>query len=686
MKEEMTNDTGDQKDKNLTDNVQQEENQQESEAVASQEETETVAKEATDNVGEVEASKDEAPVEEQAEAEEVKTEETAEKEKAEEAKTEAEETPGAEDAKSDNEEDYEDDDDDEEEDDDSELPDYSDYSREQLVEVIEEISKLNTFKRTQLILNEIEPLFKEYEDKARQEALDKFIADGGEEDDFEYRHDELYNRFDASLTLIRDRKSAFYKEREANKQRNLEKKEEILDKLRELIDDEATTSINPIKKLQEEWKAVGPVPSNHNRTLWANYNALLDRFYNNRHILYELKELDRKKNQKAKLELCEKAEALNELENIKDAVIQLNELHEEYKHIGPVPREVQEELWQRFKAASDEIYKKRKVYLEGLKGELQENAVKKKELAEQLQEFTNFDSDRINDWNAKTKEILAIQKKWDAIGGVPRDQAKHINKAFWSTFKKFFSNKNDFFKRLESLRKENLAKKEELVKEAIALKDSENWDQTAEKLKQLQRRWKDIGPVPEKYRNSVYAKFKEACDTFFEHKRAEQNQAEASYEANLSKKEEIIHQITDAAEKGEGSADGLQELLEQYNAIGFVPRNAIKPTENKLKEAVGAYVAALGLDETEAETLMLKAEFGGDRSPGADKKLYKKESALRRKIGELEDNIALWNNNLAFFANSKTADKLKEEFDGKIEKAREEIADLKKQLRILRNL
>ncbi|WP_252940478.1 DUF349 domain-containing protein [Roseivirga pacifica] len=673
MKEEMTNDTGDQKEKEtLSDNVQQEETQQE--------QPEAVAEETKE--AEVPTAEEEATAEEET----VKTETAEEAPAAEQAEetTEAEATAETNEAADEHEGD--DDEDEEEEDDDAELPDYSEYTREQLVEVIEEISKLNTFKRTELILNEIEPLFKEFEDNARQAALDKFKADGGEEDDFEFRHDELYNRYDASLTLIRDRKSAFYKEREANKQRNLEKKEEILDKLRELIDDEATTSINPIKKLQEEWKAVGPVPNQHNRTLWANYNALLDRFYNNRHILFELKELDRKKNHKAKLELCEKAEALNALDNIKDAVIQLNELHEEYKHIGPVPREVQEELWQRFKAASDEIYKKRKSYLEGLKGELQENAVKKKALAEQLSTFTNFDSDRINDWNAKTKEILAIQKKWDAIGGVPRDQAKEINKAFWSTFKKFFSNKNDFFKKLESLRKDNLAKKEELVKQAIGLKDSEDWDTTAEKLKQLQRQWREIGPVPEKYRNSVYAKFKEACDAFFEHKRAEQNQAEASYEANLSKKEDIIHQISDAATKGEGSADELQGLLEQYNEIGFVPRNAIKPTETKLKDAVAAYVKALGLDESEAEVLMLKAEFGGDRSPGADKKLYKKESAIRRKIGELEDNISLWNNNLAFFANSKTADKLKEEFDVKIEKAREEISDLKKQLRVLRNL
>lgn len=568
-----------------------------------------------------------------------------------------------------------------------ELPDFTTYTRDQLVETIEALSHETTFKRSDRILAIINPMFFGMEDERRAMALNKYKEEGGEEDDFEYRHDEFYNRYDASLTLIRDRKSSFYKEREANKTRNLEKKEEILEKLRELIDGEnATTHLNPIKKLQEEWKAVGPVPAQHNRTLWANYNALLDRFYNNRHILFELKELDRKKNHKAKMELCEKAEALDAYENIKDAVIELNELHEEYKRIGAVPREVQEELWQRFKGASDKIYKKRKSFLEGLKGEFEENAAKKRELAKELAPFTDFNSDRINDWNAKTKEILAIQKKWDAIGGVPREQAKEINKLFWSTFKKFFANKNEFFKKLEGLRKENLALKEALVQKAAELAESDDLDNTAEKLKQLQRQWKDIGPVPEKFRNSVYTKFKEACDAFFDKKRASQNEAEASYQENLKQKLQIIDEIVKSGKTKDATKEVLIKILERFNELGFVPRNAIKSTEAKLKEAVDGFVKALGLSEEEADAVMLQAEFGGQKSAAADKRIGKKESILRRKINEIEDNISLWNNNLAFFANSKTADKLKIEFDEKIAKANEEIAQLKKQLKILRNL
>lgn len=578
----------------------------------------------------------------------------------------------------------------EEEDDEAELPDYSTFTREQLVEAIEELTQQESFKRTDRVLKEIEPLFSAIESAMRKEAEEKFQAEKTEEeeDSFEFRHDELYNRFDASLRLLKDRKSTYYKEREANKTRNLEKKQELLDKLRSLVDgEEATTSLKPIKEVQEVWKAIGPVPNQHNKTLWANYNALLDRFYHNRHILFELKDLDRKKNQVAKIELCEKAELLGKLENVKDAVIQLNELHEEYKRIGAVPREVQEELWKRFKAASDVIYHKRKGFLENLKGDLKENLVKKQELITELNTYSSFKSDRINDWNAKTKEILDLQKRWEAIGGVPRENAKELNKAFWSTFKGFFANKNEFFKTLESLRKENLAKKEELVQEAIALQQSNDWDKTAEQLKQLQRRWKDVGPVPEKQRNAVYAKFKEACDVFFNNKREQLNQTESAYVENQEKKEAVLDQIAEKAAGKEGTQDELMELIGAYNEMGFVPRGAIKSIEGKFQKVVKAYVDSMGLEASDAESLLLRAELtAGNKGGGADKKLQKKESMLRRKISELEDNISLWNNNLAFFANSKTADKLKAEFDEKIVKAEEELQGLKKQLRILRSI
>ncbi len=569
-----------------------------------------------------------------------------------------------------------------------EIIDYSTFSREQLVDAAEELSKQEHVARVENTIGQIVPLFSEMEKGLKETALNKFIVDGGNPDDFEFNRDDLFNRFNAAVRLIRDKRARFIKDREANKERNFEKKQALLDRLRDLVDGEnATTNISPIKEIQQEWRTIGPVPNQHNKTLWANYNALLDRFYNNRHILFELKELDRKKNQKLKEALCEKAEALNGLDDIKTAIIQLNELHEEYKKIGAVPREVQESLWQRFKAASDEIYKKRKAYLEDLKGELQENLVKKKELAEEIKAFVSFDSDRINEWNAKTKEVIAIQKKWEALGGLPREHAKEVNREFWGAFKTFFSHKNAFFKKLEGQRKENLEAKQRLVEEARALKESDDWNKTADKLKGLQRKWKEIGPVPEKFRNSVYADFKEACDEFFNNRRASLNRAEEGYTENLTKKEELCAQIEGAAKQKKGSAEDLDTWVNQWKEIGFVPKNSIKKIEERFEKALESFVGTLDVPEEDREGLIMKAQLSGlSKGPNADRNIQKKEGAIRRQIQELEDNINLWNNNLAFFANSKTADKLKVEFDEKIEKAEEEVRKLKKQLRLVRSI
>jgi uncharacterized protein DUF349 len=569
-----------------------------------------------------------------------------------------------------------------------EVIDYTTLSREELVTVVEELAQDEKFRGVEDVLNQVIPLFFAIEKGIKEAAQNKFLLDGGVADDFEFNHDEFYSRFDGSVKLIRDKRAKFYKERESNKESNYQKKLELLDKLRLLVDgDDATTSLAPIKEIQNEWKGTGAVPNQHNRTLWANYNALLDRFYDHRHILFELKELDRKKNQVLKEELCVKAEALDKVKDLKTAIAQLNDLHEEYKHVGPVPREIQEKLWQRFKAASNVVYKKRKSYLDDLKGELQENLVKKKALVEEIKSFVSFDSDRINDWNGKTKEVIAVQKKWETLGGLPREHAKEINKDFWAAFKTFFHHKNEFFKKLEGKRKVNLEAKYQLVEDAKALKDSDDWMKTAEKLKDLQRQWKDVGPVPEKFRNSVYEEFKAACDEFFNNRRDSQSKEEEGYTDNLVKKEALCALIFSKADNKEGETTEIDGFVEEWKSIGFVPKNSIKKIDQKFQKALEVFVASLDVPDEDRESLILKAHLVGmAKGPNADRNLQKKEGAIRRQVKELEDNISLWNNNLAFFANSKTADKLKKEFDEKIEKSEVELQKLKKQLRLIRSI
>jgi hypothetical protein len=579
--------------------------------------------------------------------------------------------------------------DDNEEHEDENHVDYSSMGREELVHAIEQQLKNDNIKQADRQAHELKPYFDEIEEHEKAEALKKFVASGGEEDDFDYKQDTLTERFYQAFRLIKERKSNYYEKLSQNLNKNYEDKLNVLNRIRDFVDSEETqVSFNKLKELQQEWRSIGPVPHQHNRNLWANYNALINRFYDNRSIYFELKELDRKKNLEAKLELCEKAEALVEEKDIKKALKELDELHEEYKHLGPVPKEDQEPLWQRFKTASDKVHDRRRAFVDQFKEELNENLKKKLELCEEVQAFITFQSESIREWNQKTKEIQDVQKRWEAVGAMPREKAKDVNKKFWSAFKQFFSHKGEFFKQLDAQRDENLKKKEALVEQAVQLKESDDWQKTANELKRLQREWKEIGPVPEKQREVIYQKFKKACDTFFERKRESNKEQESAYHQNLEAKENICEQIETLAKEGSSDSEKLYELSEAFASIGFVPRNAIKKISQRYEKALEAFMKnAKGLDGQQKDDLKLELEVTSIKgTPRAERKLDHKQSSLRKKISRMEEDISLWKNNISFFAHSKQADKLKQEYEQKIIEASAELEHLKAQLDMIENM
>jgi len=565
--------------------------------------------------------------------------------------------------------------------------DYSNYTKKQMVQVLESMLKDDDFSHIGKILKEIKPAYEDLYTHEREEALKRFLEEGGEKDGFEFKDDELDIQFHKDYEALKQRRNEYYNSLEKQREDNLKKKQDLLEKLRDLVDaDETTASISDLKKIQQEWRNTGPVAPQHMKSLWANYNALLDRYYDNRSIYFELKELDRKKNLELKLELCEKAEKLAGYENIKDAIKELNELHEEFKFIGPVPKEDQEPLWQRFKAASDEVYSRRKEHFENLREQFKLNLLAKEALVDKVHSFGEFQSDRITDWNAKTREILQLQKEWESIGGLPKEKAKKINKAFWSTFKSFFNHKGLFFKKLEESRKDNLEKKEALLEKAEALKDSDDFIKTAETLKALQRDWKDIGPVPEKHKDEVYKKFKAACDHFFDRRRENQDKIEEEYVENLKEKEKLCEEL-EQMEKGKANLDRIDEIQAEYEHLGYVPKNAIKSIQRRFSNALADALDQTELGESEKHKLKFKAQFNKmNFGPNSDKFLQKKENAIRRQISKLENDISLWKNNMDFFADSKNADKVKEEFNKKINKASKELRELKDQLDIISNI
>jgi len=566
--------------------------------------------------------------------------------------------------------------------------DLSTMAKDELVNEFEALLQQTSLKYIERKYRELKPYYERYVSGERKIALDKFKLEGGAEIDFQYVGDALDNRFSSIYEKYKARRNEFYSDLEKQKGGNLERKQEVLEKLRAIVDGEETnTSIGALKHIQQEWRSIGPVPGQNTKSLWATFNILIDRFYDNRSIYFELKELDRKKNLELKLEICEKAEQLVDREVIRDAVKELNELHEEFKHIGPVPKEMQEAVWQRFKSASDTVYSRRKDYVNVLKKELHENLEEKEKLAETVSQYGNYTSDKISDWNEKTKEVIDLQRKWELIGGLPREHAKEVNKHFWSGFKSFFNSKNKFFKKLEGQRDDNLKLKEELVARADAIKDSDDWEKTAEALKGLQQEWKNTGPVPEKVRNEIYKRFKQACDTFFNRRREHSKDIEGEYKKNLIEKERICANIEKMVSNKEMELDRFKELQAKYESIGFVPRNAIKKIQKKFNYVTEQFLNVLDLSDNEKSEIRFAAEINKLKSsPNADRRIHRKESELRRMISKIENDISLWKNNLEFFAQSKTADKFREEFNEKIDKATDQLKELKDELKMLNKI
>jgi hypothetical protein len=569
-----------------------------------------------------------------------------------------------------------------------EAVDYSHLSKEELVHLTEGLLKEPDYKKSDALLRQIKPVFDEIKEKERNEALERFVAGGGDADDFDYKADDLTHRYEQAFRQLKEKKAKHLHDSEREKEKNLQTKNSLLDKLRQLTDAEETTaSIAALKQIQDEWKSIGPVPASQAKSIWASYNALIELFYSNRSIYFELKELDRKKNLTLKQEICEKAEKLAEQASSSQVIKELNDLHEEYKHVGPVPKEEQEALWQRFKAASDVIYSKRREQLEVSKREMQNHLQAKVTLCEKAEQFTPFNSTKISDWNDKTKEILELQKQWESVGPVPKEKAKDVNKRFWAAFKTFFHNKNEFFKNLEAYREQNLQRKAQLCEKVEALNNSDDVDleQAAEQVKQLQQEWKEVGPVPEKQRNQIFDRFKAACDAFFDKRRGQRNQVERQYEANYEKKVQICETIEKMAAAGEIDVKALEQLRSEWQNTGFVPRKHMHTIQKRYSDAIQQFLQqSKQLSDRDKDKIQLSVEMNASRSnPKAAKQLHKKEASMRKRLSQLESDISLWRNNLEFFANSKTAIKLKEEFNQKIESAQQEYNSLKRQIQLM---
>jgi len=586
--------------------------------------------------------------------------------------------------------------------------DYSQLSKEQLVNLLEnELSLINSegvkpslLKKAEALAREIRPVLDHIKQTDRETALKAFVADSGSEDGFEFKYDAETQKIDALSREIRGLKNTYYQSVEKEKEKNFTVKTSLLQRLRTLLEDEGTretdasgmkTSWEEFKKIQEEWKSAGNISSPHNGTLWATYNALIDRYFSNRNIYFELKELDRRRNADLKAELCEKVEELvKSLESrpmTREILAEANHIFEEYKHLGPAPKEEQEKLWQRFKVALDHLYDAQRGQFAEQKKSMQENYDQKLKIYEAIVPFTAYNSGSIKEWNAKTKEVMAFQDQWVALKGImPREEGKELSKKFWATLKTFFHNKGEFFRQLESKREQNLELKNQLCSDAEAIQATgEDNASNTQKIIELQKKWKAIGQVPEKYKDTIYDRFKKACDSYFDQKRAKNKEVEVEFEENLKRKIDLIERIEiAAANKDESSLDLLSAFKSEWSSIGFVPKKDMQATQKRYIAAVNTYVSAIGkLSSKEKEQAVLESEVELVRDGESSRGLFRKENDIKRRVSQLENDISLWQNNIEFFAKSKTSDRLKAEFERKISSAQAQLEELKHQLSII---
>jgi hypothetical protein len=567
--------------------------------------------------------------------------------------------------------------------------DFGSFSKEDLVKYLENFNLKENHARANQSLAAAKTHFDQLVDLEREEALQRFVAEGGEEADFELKKDTLTQAFDKVYQKLRGEVAEHFNNLEKARLRNLEIKNELLERLRKLIaSEESSLSLDEFKVIQEEWKKTGPVPGPQSQELWNNYKALVDIFYNNRSIFFDLKELDRKKNLEAKKEICEKMEKLSELDSINQALRELKILHEEFRVIGPVPKEEQDALWNRLKAASDKIYDKRKEYLQQQKVQQEQNYTAKLELIENAAAYSIFESGRIDDWKVKTTELQALQEAWRKAGAVPQDKAKELSNKFWDACKAYYKKKNTFFKELDKKREENLTRKTALCEKAEALKDNQDFEATARTIKDLQKQWEKIGQVPFKQKDKIFNRFKEACDQFFDKKREQAAETEKAYVGNLEEKQQLISEIEKFVATAEAKTVAkLKEFQASWDAIGFVPRDSKKEITDKFNDALGRFIDASAEIGQEAkknirlslEVLSLKASSDGIAQ------LKKKEQALQKKMTAIRSEIDRYKTNIEFFGKSKGAEQMKQEIQGNIDKLEVELRDLKEELKIVKN-
>ena len=525
-------------------------------------------------------------------------------------------------------------------------------------------------------VDQLKVLFYKYHNAEVQEAFRRYMDEGGEADKYIPQIDPLEAEFRAAMQIVRERRAAQQEALEEQKQKNLERKLAILERIQQMAStpEEANQTFNEFKALQAEWKEIKAVPAERATELWKNYQLYVEKFYDLLKLGHELRDYDFRKNLEIKTRLCEQAEALAEVPDVIQAFNQLQGLHQEWKETGPVAKELRDEIWNRFKAASTVVNKRHQAHFEALKAQEEENLAAKTALCEELEGMATEGLKSFADWDSITQKIIALQAKWKTIGYAPQKMNTQIFERFRTACDAFFEKKSQFFQRQKEELNANLARKKELVEKAEALKDSTEWRKTGDALIQLQKQWKEIGAVPRKYSETLWKRFIAACDQFFEAKQAATAGQREEEQGNLQQKQGIIEQLKALA--SEGAEDVLQkvrELQQQWNEVGHVPFRDKDRLYKEYREICDKLYGALNATQARRRLNNFRNSLAQKIEKEAGS-LEGERNRMMRAYERMRDEIKTYENNLGFLTtSSKKGNAMVDAMKKKVEKLREEL-------------
>ena len=567
---------------------------------------------------------------------------------------------------------------------------YDQMSRGELVDILEKSVKEEDISAIKTTIALIKIAFLK---KKKEESLSKYeaaiVAEGETKEELPPEQDEFDIRFNEVFNIYKANKARFVEGQEKLKSENLKKKLQIIDDLKHLIGSEETLkkTYDEFKALQERWKNVGMVPRGEINNLWQNYHFLVEKFFEKVKVNKELKDLDLKKNLEAKMALCEKTEELLLETSILKSFKKLQKYHEEWKELGPAPADKKDEIWDRFKNATDKINERRREHYARIEDEQGKNLETKSALCEQAEEVLTLKNESIKEWQDQTNKVNELLKIWKSIGPVPQK----VNADIWTRFKSsldgFFSSKKEFFDKLKDQQLHNYNLKLELCMAAESFKGNTDWKKTSQELIRLQGDWKKIGPVPKKHSDKIWKRFRAACDEFFNSKSAYFSNVQSHEEENLAKKNDLLTRLKEHqfGEDKNANLEVLKNFQREWTEIGHIPIKEKDRLQNEFRALVNEHLDRLKISEIEISTMNYQNKMEHLKSdPNARRMIGREKELLVNKISKMKEDVNLWENNIGFLAKSKNAAILREEFEKKINKTKSELKVLEAKLKILK--